>query len=163
MLWHFRPVSQRHQIPTNLIDISCISENSPPSLEGLGWEMAPMERQHLALPGGVTRTVLVLPSLAVTQVVERRKCDDAHEALPNACVAARRRLPCKAQASVLICLEQKATGCDLIGVKTIQFFMLRENQMVSEKQHLIGRLLVRKTRDKVRSEGSGWCDHALWK
>lgn len=117
--------------------------------------MAPMERQHLGLPGGVPRTISVLPHLAVIQVVESRQYDDACEALPNACVAARRRLPYKAQASVLICSGQKATGCDLIRVRTIQSFMLRENQMVSEKQRLIGRLLVRKTRDKVRSEGSG--------
>lgn len=117
--------------------------------------MAPIETQHLGLPGGVSRTVSVLPHLAVIQVVESRQYDDACEALPNAGVAARRRLPYKAQASVLICSGQKAMGCDLIGVKTIQSFMLRENQMVSEKQRLIGRLLVRKTRDKVRSEGSG--------
>lgn len=74
--------------------------------------------------------------------------DNAREALPSACVAARRRLHCKAQASALICSGQRATGCDIIRVKTIQSFMLRENQMVSEKQRLLGRLLVRKTRDK---------------
>lgn len=34
--------------------------------------MAPMEGQHPGLPGGVTRTVLVLPSLAVTQGVESK-------------------------------------------------------------------------------------------
>lgn len=106
--------------------------------------MAPMGRQHLGLPGGVTGTVLVLPSLAVTQGVKSRQCDDAYEALPNACVVARRRLHCKAQASVLIYSGQRATGCDIIRVKTIQSFMLRENQMVSEKQRLIGR----KTLDK---------------
>lgn len=110
--------------------------------------MAPMGRQHLGPPGGVTGTVLGLPSLAVAQGVESRQCENAHEALPNACVAARRRLHCKAQASVLICWGQRATGCDVIRVKTIQSFMLRENQMVSEKQRLIGRLLVRKTWDK---------------
>ena len=38
--------------------------------------------------------------------------------------------------------------CDLIGIKTIQSFLLRENQMATEKWCLIGRLLVRKTCDK---------------
>lgn len=33
-------------------------------------------------------TLSVLPSLAVTQAVESRGCDHAHEALPSACVAA---------------------------------------------------------------------------
>lgn len=144
MLWHLWPVSQRHQIPNNPVHVSCISENRTPSLAGLTWAMAPTERQHSGLPGSATRTALVLPSLAVSQSEESRQCDDAHEALPNACVAARRRLPCKTQASAVICSGQRVTGCDLIGVKTIQSFMLRENQMVSEKQCLMGRLLVRK-------------------
>lgn len=70
-------------------------------------------------------------------------------------ITARRRLPCKAQASILICSGQKLRAFDLIRVKTIQSFLLRENQMAREKQHRTGRPLVRKTCDKVRSEGSG--------
>lgn len=83
------------------------------------------------------------------------KCVGAHGALQDDHVAARRRLPCKAQASMLFHLGQKAMGCDLIRVKTIPLFLLRENQRAGEKQCLIGRLLLRRTCDKVRSEGSG--------
>lgn len=112
-------------------------------------------RQRLGVSGDIIRTILVLPRLALIQ--RAGKCDGAHDALQNDHVAVRRsrRLLCEAQASVHICSGQKPIVCDLIRVKTIPSFLLRENQMAREKQHLIGRLLVRKTCDKVRSEGSG--------
>lgn len=46
------------------MDISSISANRPPGLAGLASAMAPMER----IPGAVMRTLLVLPSLAVTRL-----------------------------------------------------------------------------------------------